>query len=124
MHRSPAADKGHRPIGFAVEGLRPAPYATCNCGIRVQAARRNRLKTGAQNNRPGRAPKPIEPELNFSQLTGKRTTRPASLKRRGQRTRVTILANSGVDPLVTFRRQLSILLFISVYHGIQFFEST
>ena len=32
MHRSPAADKG--PIGFAVEGLRPAPYATCNCGIR------------------------------------------------------------------------------------------
>ena len=99
MHRSPAADKGHRPIGFAVEGLRPAPYATCNCGIRVQAARRNRLKTGAQNNRAGRAPKPIEPELNFSQLTGKRTTRPASLKMRAQRTHATISANSVVATL-------------------------
>ena len=37
MHLSPAADKRHRPIGFAVEGLRPAPYATCNGGIRAQS---------------------------------------------------------------------------------------
>jgi len=36
IHRSQLTAKGHRPIGFAVEGLRRALYATSSCGIRVE----------------------------------------------------------------------------------------
>jgi hypothetical protein len=37
MHRSRLAAKGQRSVGFAVEGLRQAFYATSNCGIRLYA---------------------------------------------------------------------------------------
>lgn len=51
IHRSPAADKGQRPIGFAVEGLCPALYVTSNCGIQDEHNALSGSKAGASRAR-------------------------------------------------------------------------